>query len=306
MTDDQDRLATAFERHRAHLQRVAYAILGSLSEAEDVVQEAWLRLQRQSLREPIRDLRAWLTITVSRLALDALESARLRREQYVGPWLPEPVVTRTDLISGAATAATAEDPASRASLDESISMALLIVLERLSPAERTAFLLHDVFGFTFAQAAEVTGRSPASARKLAERARRHVEAGRPRFPPTRAEQLEVVGAFATACADGDLERLIGLLDPDVVWRSDGGGNVKAARQARHGAGRVARTLLSLARGASRTGYVADVNGTPGLVTQDADGVVSVIAITVDARRITAIDIVRNPAKLTKVPAVQER
>jgi RNA polymerase sigma-70 factor (ECF subfamily) len=186
VTDDQDRLAGAFERRRPHLQRVAYAILGSLSEAEDVVQDAWLRLQRQADAEQIRDLRVWLTITVSRLALDALSSARARREEYVGPWLPEPLVARTHPLGESAAVIAAEDPADRITLEESISMALLIVLERLSPAERTAFLLHDVFGFTFEQAAEATGRTEASARKLAERARRHVEAGRPRFPPTRA------------------------------------------------------------------------------------------------------------------------
>ncbi|MGP0051369.1 MAG: RNA polymerase sigma factor SigJ [Solirubrobacteraceae bacterium] len=301
MTGDRDRLAAAFEHHRPHLQQVAYAILGSLSEAEDVVQEAWLRLQRQTNAEEIRDLRAWLITTVGRLALDALRSARARREEYVGPWLPEPLVTRIDLVAGA-SAGAGDDPADRVTLDESISMALLIVLERLSPAERTAFLLHDIFGFTFEQVAEVTGRTATSARKLAERARRHVETGRPRFPPSRAQQLEVVGAFAAACVDGDLEGLIGLLDRDVVWRSDGGGKVNAARRPHRGAEKVARAMLALAR-QQPAGYIAEVNATPGLVIREPDGTVSVVSLTVDAHRITAIDVVRNPDKLTHVPAV---
>jgi RNA polymerase sigma-70 factor (ECF subfamily) len=305
VTDDRDRVAVAFEQHRPYLQRVAYGILGSLSEAEDVVQEAWLRLQRHANADQIRDLRAWLTTTVSRLALDALRSARARREEYVGPWLPEPLVTRTDLLDGASAIAAADDPADRTTLEESISMALLIVLERLSPPERTAFLLHDVFGFTFEQTAEVTGRTAANARKLAERARRHVEAGRPRFPPTRAQQLEVVAAFATACVEGDLEALIGLLDPNVVWRSDGGGKVKSALRAHLGAEKVARAMLALAR-QPPAGYVAEVNGRPGLVVREPDGTISVISIAIDANLITAINIVRNPDKLTHVPAPRGR
>ncbi len=295
----QERLASAFERQRPHLQRVAYAILGSFNEAEDIVQEAWLRLQRQQDADRIRDLRAWLTTTVGRLALDALRSARVRRELYVGPWLPEPVVTRADPISEPA-ATGGGDPADRVTLDESISMALLIVLERLSPAERTAFVLHDIFGFGFQQAAEVTGRTPASTSKLASRARRHVEANRPRFPPTRAQHLEVVQAFAAACLSGDLERLVSLLDPDVVWRADGGGKITAARRAHRGADKVARAMLALAR-CPPVGYIADVNGAPGLVLHDADGAASVMSITVDGTRITAIDIVRNPEKLTRLP-----
>lgn len=300
-TDGSDQLAAAFERHRSHLQRIAYAILGSLAEAEDVVQEAWLRLERQPEPGEIANLRAWLSTTVSRLALDALGSARSRREQYVGPWLPEPVVTRGDQAPGLAGAEAGIDPADRVTIDESVSMALLIVLERLSPAERTAFLLHDVFGFTFKDAAEVTGRTPAAARQLAARARRHVEARQPRFPPTREHQREVVEAFATACVSGDLERLMALLDPDVVWRTDGGGKARAAQKAHQGAEKVARAMLALARNVPASGYVADVNGLPGLVTLNGDGTVSdVISLTLDAGRIVAIDIICNPDKLARV------
>ena len=285
-----DTLTRAFEAHRGRLLRVAYATVGSVPEAEDCVQEAWLRLQAQDPAS-IRDLGAWLTTTVSRLAYDTLGSARVRRERYVGPWLPEPLVE--DFGDS--------DPAQRVTLDESVSMALLVVLERLSPAERTAFLLHDVFGLAFEEVAGVVGRTPAAVRQLASRARKHVEDGRPRFPPTQAEQRRLVTAFADACGGGDMERLVALLDPDVVWRSDGGGKVSAARPATPGARNVTRWLLALARRPPRSMRMAAVNGAPGLVMRDADGVLTVIAFTVDAGRITALDVMRNPDKLTTVP-----
>jgi RNA polymerase sigma-70 factor (ECF subfamily) len=253
------------------------------------VQEAWLRLRRVGDPAEIRDLGAWLTTTVSRLALDALGRARARRERYAGPWLPELLVE--DIAAG--------DPADRVTLDESVSMALLVVLERLTPAERTSFLLHDVFGLSFAEIAGVVGRSPAAVRQLAARARQHVADGRPRFPPTPAEQRDLVAAFAAACAEGDLERLVTMLDPDVVWRGDGGGKV-ASRPGAQGAQRVAAALLALTRRPPRRIAMATVNGAPGLVLRDADGVLSVISFTVDGGRIAAIDVVRNPDKLTGV------
>jgi RNA polymerase sigma-70 factor (ECF subfamily) len=287
-TDDE--LAAAFERHRPHLVRVAYTILGSVAEAEDVVQDGWLRLQRVADRSAIRDLRAWLTTTVGRLALDALGSARARREHYVGPWLPEPLVRPLD-----------EDPADRITLDESVELALLIALEQLTPAERTAFLLHDVFGFGFDEVAEVVGRTPAATRQLATRARRQIADGRPRLPPTREQQLEIVTAFAYACAEGDLDRLVALLHADVVWRTDGGGRTRSSRRIQHGAPKVAQGMLALARRPPRTARLADVNGSPGLLLRDADGVLTVIAFTIDARHVTAIDVIRNPDKLAGVP-----
>jgi RNA polymerase sigma-70 factor (ECF subfamily) len=290
VTRPGDALSRAFEAHRPRLLRVAYATVGSVAEAEDCVQEAWLRLQAQDPAS-IRDLGAWLTTTVSRLAYDALGSARVRRERYVGPWLPEPLVE--DLAAG--------DPADRVTLDESVSMALLVVLERLSPAERTAFLLHDVFGLAFEEVADVVGRTPAAVRQLASRARRHVEDGQPRFPPTLAQQRRLVAAFADACGGGDMERLAALLDPGVVWRSDGGGKVSAARPAKPGARNVARWLIALARRPPRSLRMAMVNGAPGLVMRDGDGVLTVIAFTIDADRITAMDVMRNPDKLTTVP-----
>jgi RNA polymerase sigma-70 factor (ECF subfamily) len=287
--DGGDALAQAFAAQRPRLVRVAYATVGSVAEAEDCVQEAWLRLRRVADPAEIRDLGAWLTTTVSRLALDALGRAQARRERYVGPWLPEP------LVEGMA----AGDPADRVTLDESVSMALLVVLERLTPAERTSFLLHDVFGLPFAEIADVVGRSPAAVRQLAARARQHVADGRPRFPPTHAEQRQLVAAFAAACAEGDLERLVTMLDPDVVWRGDGGGKV-AARPGAQGAEQVAAALLALTRRPPRQIVMATVNGAPGLVLRDADGVLSVVSFTVDGGRIAAIDVVRNPDKLTGV------
>lgn len=283
------RLTAAFTAERARLVRVAYATLGSLSEAEDVVQEAWVRLERVEDPEAIRVPAAWLTTTVSRLALDALGSARARRERYVGTWLPEPLV-----------AEVGDDPADRVTLDETVGLALLVVLERLSPAERTAFLLHDVFGLGFDEVAAVVGRSPAATRQLAARARRHVEEGRPRFPPTREQQAEVVQAFAHASAEGDLETLMTLLDPGVVWRSDGGGKVKTSQKVQVGAAKVARGMVALSRRPPLSARPADVNGTPGIVMRDADGVLSVLAFAIDDGRITAIDIIRNPDKLEGV------
>jgi RNA polymerase sigma-70 factor (ECF subfamily) len=281
-------LADAFEAQRAHLLRVAYGQLGSLTEAEDVVQEAWLRLQRAG-GDDIRDLRAWLTTTVSRLALDALGSARMRRERYVGPWLPEPVVDA--------------DPADRVTLDESIGTALLVLLETLSAGERVAFVMHDVFGYDFAAVAEVLGTSTEAARQQASRARRRVQEGRPRFPATREQQRSVIEAFVAAVSGGDVDRLLTLLHPDVVLRTDGGGVVNAARKPIEGAAKVARTTITLARkGQAVAGMrMVDVNGMPGLFGRDSDGVPNVMAFTVDDGRITAVDVVRNPEKLRDLP-----
>jgi RNA polymerase sigma-70 factor (ECF subfamily) len=280
-----------FERLRPYLFRVAYSHLGSLGEAEDVVQEAWLRLVRTD-RSEIRNLRAWLTTVVSRLAVDALTSARARREQYVGPWLPEPLVD---------TSPPKEDPADRVEFDESVSMALLIVLESLSPAERSAFLMHDVFGYSFEEVAGMVGRSPAATRQLASRARHAVEARRPRYPAAPDEQQKVVEAFRSASESGDLEALLEVLDPSVTFRSDGGGLVSAARRTFTGAERVGRIFTGMARhfGERYSFRPIVVNGAPGLVL-DMGREPSVLSFTVDGGRITEIDIMRNPEKLTSL------
>jgi RNA polymerase sigma-70 factor, ECF subfamily len=268
---------------------VAYSITGSITEAEDCVQEAWLRLQRADVSTVVRDLRSWLTTTVARLALDARGSARSRREQYVGTWLPEPLVEHDDV----------PDAGERVLFAESLTLALLVVLERLSAAERTAFLLHDIFGLTFEEVAKLVDRSPGAVRQLASRAREHIEHERPRFPPTQEEQRKLVNAFAAACQDGDLHQLIALLDPDVVCRGDGG-KMGAAVDVLQGAEQVARALLAVVQGPPRTLRVVQVNGAPGLVLRDAGGVLNVVAFTANADRIATIDVIRNPDKLTHV------
>ena len=301
-SDDFDRidraeLARRFEEHRPYLRRLAYSTLGSLSDADDVVQEAWLRLQRwhenRSPGEGIDNLRAWLSTVTGRLALDQLGSARARREQYVGEWLPEPEVT------------TIDDPADRVTQDERVTTALLVVLESLSPAERTAFVLQDVFGMTGPEVAEVVGRTPAAVRQLASRARKHVEKGTPRFPASHEEQEKVVSAFALAWRSGDLGALLGVLDENVLLTADGGGKVPAIRQPVRGAELIAKLFMGWYRaGSGAWGRAVLVNGAPGLLVFDGSHI-GVFSFTIDNGSITAINTVRNPDKLRNLPAEGE-
>jgi RNA polymerase sigma-70 factor, ECF subfamily len=279
-------VAEQFIAARPRLLRLAYSQLGDLGEAEDVVQEAWLRLERSDAAQ-IRDLDAWLTTVVARLALDALRSARARRELYVGPWLPEPLVASTDA-----------DPAERVTLDESVSYALLAVLEQLPPGERTAFVLHDVFGMPFEQVADVVGRTPAAVRQLASRGRRHVESERPRRPVSDDEHRRVVEAFGRASLAGDLDALLAVLDPDVVFTSDGGGRAIAARKPLHGAERVARAWIGITAQAGPSAHrsLVDVNGRAGVLVEN-EGARTVLSFEIDGGRITRIDVMRNPDKL---------
>lgn len=286
-TDDE--LAAEFHTIRPRLVGVAYALLGSVDESEDAVQDAWLRLQRSDWAL-IEDVTGWLVVTVSRIALDTLRSVRRRRETYVGPWLPEPV-----LAGG--------DPADRVTLDESMSMAMLIVLESLSPAERTVFVLHDVFGMPFTEVAEVVGRSPAACRQLASRARRHAAAGAPRFDVDAAEHRRVVAAFVAATTSGDSGALLELLDPDVVLRTDGGGHTKAALRPISGAEKVIRFALGLLRGTDAMAELRPwtVNGWPGMLTYGRGGdLTSVVGFSIADGRITGIDAVVNPEKLSRI------
>jgi RNA polymerase sigma-70 factor (ECF subfamily) len=282
-------LAERFEAERPRLVRLAYGHLGSLAEAEDVVQDAWLRLERVDPGE-IRDLQGWLTTVVSRLALDALRSARVRREAYVGPWLPEPLVQEPG-------------PEGRAERAEDVSLALLVVLESLSASERIAFVLHDVFGYSFDEVSAALGTSSSAARQQASRARKAVEARRPRFPATPEQQHDVVAAFGRAARGGDIDALLEILHPDVVFTSDGGGRVNAARKPIEGATRVARLTNALwTRGSAGATYeIFDINGMPGYLGKGADGAVTVMSFTVDDGRIVAIDVQRNPEKLRGVP-----
>jgi RNA polymerase sigma-70 factor (ECF subfamily) len=280
-------LAEAFATARPRLVRVAYAVLGSTSDAEDVVSDAWLRLVGADRRDPVLDVEAWATVAVARLALDVLQSARVRRERYVGPWLPEPVVE------------TVDDPADRVTLDESVSYALMVVLETLTPAERTTWVLHDLFGMPFTEVADTVGRSPAAVRQLAARARRHVAQGAPRLDVTPTEHDAVVSAFLAASAGGDLNGLLGVLDPEVVLTSDGGGQVNAARRPVVGADRVGRFVLGIT-GNVRPGQRVEpvtVNGATGLALFDGDRIAIVVSFTVRDGRITRLDFVLAPDKL---------
>ena len=286
--------AERFAAARPRLLRLAYSQLGDLGEAEDAVQEAWLRLERADA-DAIEDLDAWLTTVVARLALDALRSARARRERYVGPWLPEPVV------EAVAAATPPPDPADRVTLDESVSYALLAVLEQLSPAERTAFVLHDVFDVPFAEVGEIVGRTPESARQLASRARRHVTDARPRHPVAAAEHRRLVEAFARATAEGDMTAMLEILDPDVTFTADGGGRVIAARKPLHGAERVARAWLRINTHAlpGTERRIVELNGRAGLLIERPDGGPSLLAFGIEGGRIVRVDVIRNPDKLRR-------
>jgi RNA polymerase sigma-70 factor, ECF subfamily len=275
-------VAERFAQARPRLLRLAYSQLGDVGEAEDVVQEAWLRLERVDANS-IENLDGWLTTVVARLALDRLQSARARRETYVGPWLPEPL--------------SSEDPADRISLDESVSYALLTVLEQLSPAERTAFVLHDVFDLPFGEIGEVVGRTPEAVRQLASRARRHVKHESPRFAASRGEHDRAVRAFAQAVAEGDLEGLVAVLDPEVVWTSDGGGLATAARKPLRGGAQVARAWAGLGRRTVSEPTEVKLNGRLGLVLASLDGHRAALSFVVSDGRIIRIDAVRNPEKL---------
>ncbi|WP_432508979.1 RNA polymerase sigma factor SigJ [Kineococcus auxinigenes] len=294
-----EELARQWVRQRGRLVGVAYAVLGSRAEAEDVVADCWLRLVGADAAERVRDVEAWATVAVARRALDVLRSARSRRESYVGPWLPEPLVTGDPVAGGAA----AGDPADRVTLDERVSYALMVVLETLTPAERTAWVLHELFGVPFADVARAVGRSPAAVRQLAGRARAHVAAGAGRVEVDPGEHRRVTAAFLAATAGGDLGALLALLDPAVVLTSDGGGVVSAARRSVHGADRVARFLAGLARkhldGA--VVRVVRVNGGPGFAVADASGPVLVGALTVVSGTVRRVDLVLAPAKLPTDP-----
>jgi len=291
------RLDDAWREHRRRLLDVAYRMLGSVSDAEDVVQETYARLLRADL-DAIDDLRAWLITVTGRLCLDHLRSATVRRRAYVGPWLPEPLV---DLP------ADGLDPADRVTLDDSIRMALMVVLETLSPAERTAFVLHDVFQLPFDEVGVIVGRSPAACRQLASRARRRVqdEAGTSRFSVDALAERRVVERFAAACADGDVEALLEVLDPDVVGEFDSGGALPgAARRPLVGRDRVVAQLRRVfgesghaSVAATATISVADVNGEPGVVISDGDRIVAVVSLRQREGRIHHLHGVGNPAKL---------
>ena len=272
--------AAGFDPLRPKLVRVAYRMLGSVADAEDMVQEAfirWMRADRSSVREP----EAFLRRTVMRLCLDQLKSARRQREIYVGPWLPEPVVEEEDV--------------------EDVTLPLMLALERLSPLERAAFLLHDVFGLSFDEIAATIGRESAACRQLAARARRNVRAARPRYQIDKQRGLDLARAFFVASRSGDVKALGAMLAADVSVHTDGGGKRPAATQPMFGFDAAMKFLLAVAsyfrRNGSQLVRTGFVNGLPGFVTLEADGVLQTTALDIEDGRIAAIYVVRNPDKL---------
>jgi len=279
------------KQHERYLFAVAYRLLGTATDAEDAVQEAFLRLHKSAPAE-LTNLRGWLTTTVSRICLDTLRSARARRVSYVGPWLPEPLVGYDD-----------SDLGDQVALTESLRPAVLIVLEQLTPAERVAFVLHDVFGMDFDRLAAVVDRTPGACRKLASRARKRVrDDAPPRAPAPRDEVSRVLDALAQASRDGDVARLVNLLDPDVVMRSDGGGVVTAARRPVRGASQVATLMTGLERlYPDLRPRPVMVAGGPGFVLVDGDSNVrGVVQLEIAGGRLVELNLVLNPAKLTRV------
>lgn len=274
----------AFEQHRARLLRLAYRMLGSASEAEDVVQDAWLRWRQVDLAA-IGQPAAYLARTVTRLCLDTLKSARARREAYVGNWLPEPIFDPVEATSG---------------LDD-LTLSLMMALERLSPLERAAFLLHDVFGTPLAEVARTLDRDAAAVRQLAARARRHVQEARPRFPVSREEGDRIARAFYVASNQGDLDGLRALLAEAVVLKADGGGKAHAWLRPIVGLDRVLRLFGALARKLTREPPVLVdwvwIDGLPGYVSFERDGALQTTALEIEAGRIVSIYITRNPDKL---------
>ena len=289
---DSNARVAVFEAHRRHLTGLAYRMLGSLAEAEDAVQETYLRWHRAD-RASIDNPRAFLSKVVTRIALDQLKSARVKRESYVGPWLPEPV-----LDSAAFEAETASEYA------QDLSVALMLTLERLTPLERAAFLLHDVFDLDFAAIAEALGRDAAACRQLAARARVHVRAARPRFAPTRDEAGRLTEAFRRAVRSGDVHGMAELLAADAVLYTDGGGKRLAALNPIHGADKIARFFAGVV---GKTPEIdvwrvrpAQINGLPGFIYAEPDGALQTAAFDLRDGRIAAIYLVLNPDKLQRV------
>jgi RNA polymerase sigma-70 factor (TIGR02957 family) len=280
-----------FEANRELLFAVAYRMLGTVADAEDTVQDAWLRWSAAP-RSDIAEPRAYLARTVTHIALNRLRSARARREAYVGPWLPEPLLT------------TGQDAAERAELAESVSLAMLVVLESLTPEERAVFVLHEVFGFPHAEIAAAIGRSDASVRQLMHRAREHVQARRPRFDVDAGQQREVTERFLAAAGGGDIDELMLVLAPDVILVSDGGGKAKAPLRPVMGAAKVARLLAAISAqpymGIDRSemaAEVAEINGGPGILVTARGRPITAVTTVIAGGRITAIQLVANPDKL---------
>jgi RNA polymerase sigma-70 factor, ECF subfamily len=289
--------AEVFEAQRDFMFAVAYRMLGTVTDAEDAVQDAWLRWSAAP-RSELANPRAYLARIVANTALNRLRSARARREAYVGPWLPEPLLTETR-----------PDAAAQAELAESVAVAMLVVLESLTPEERAVFVLREVFGFSHAEIGAALGRSGAAVRQLAHRAREHVQARRPRFDVDRNQQREVTQRFLAAAAGGDIEGLITVLAPDVRLLTDGGGKVRAALRPIIGAGKVARFIAAISsrpyRGIEISGMslkATEINGGMGMLATAGGQAMAVLTLAVADGRITAIQLLTNPDKLSAINA----
>jgi RNA polymerase sigma-70 factor (ECF subfamily) len=289
--------AAVFEAHRGLMFAVAYRMLGSIADAEDAVQDAWLRWSAAS-RADVLDAKAYLARVVTTTALNRLRSARARREAYVGPWLPEPLLTEAG-----------PDAAERAELAESVSVAMLVVLESLTPDERAVFVLREVFGFGHAEIGAALGRSAPAVRQLAHRAREHVQARRPRFDVDWDQQREVTERFLAAAAGGDIDGLMTVLAPDVTLLTDGGGKARAALRPIVGARKAARFLAAISTRpymgmdiSDMTLAAAEINGSPGTMIMTGGRAIAALTLTVSGGRITAIQLLANPDKLTAITA----
>jgi RNA polymerase sigma factor (sigma-70 family) len=284
-----DALTQGFEQHRPHLRRVAYRMLGSISDTDDALQEAWLRLNRSN-SGAVDNLGAWLTTVVARVCLDMLRARTARREDSIGSWLPEPVVVTDD----------APTPEDEVLIADSVGLALLVVLETLTPNERLAFVLHDMFGVPFTEIAEIIGRSPDAARQLASRGRRRVRGAPVVEEPNLAAQRELVDAFLAASRAGDFDALVAVLDRDVVFRTDAGGDPDRARPPVEGADAVASVVLERGRPFAGLARPALVNGGAGVIVGLPGRPISVVGFTVASGRIVAIDLIVDREKLRRV------
>ncbi|MEL7475179.1 MAG: RNA polymerase sigma-70 factor [Cyanobacteria bacterium J06642_12] len=287
-----------FTHYRSLLFAIAYRMLGSVMDAEDMVQETFIRWQNSSDRD-IKSVKSYLSTVVTRLCIDRLRSARVQREQYVGTWLPEPVVTDSSLAS------SASDPSAAAELADTLTMAVLVLLEHLSPVERAVFLLHEAFGYDYAEIGRIVDKSAVNCRQIGRRARQHLAARRPRYQASHQHQEQLTRQFLQACNYGDVPGLLDLLAKDISLWSDGGGKVAACLTPLHGEVKVARFLQAIYRRNQRLGrtYKAElvwVNGEPGILYKWDGHIETVVALTIADRRIQELYFVRNPDKLQRI------
>ncbi|HEY1175234.1 MAG TPA: RNA polymerase sigma factor SigJ [Phytomonospora sp.] len=292
---EHDRLAEHFESHRTHLRAVAYRMLGSVAEAEDAVQDAWLRLSRAEAAE-IQNLAAWLTTVVARVCLNILRTRKTHPEQTTGVHMPDPIVSRSD---------AAPTPEEEALLSDSVGLAMLVVLDTLGPAERLSFVLHDMFAVPFDDIAPIVGRTATATRQLASRARRRVQEAAPSPDGDAARQREIVDAFYAASRDGDFEALVSLLDPDVVLRADGGTGMPALSMVLSGAHTIASQASMWRRFVPHV-WPATINGMPGVVVAPEGRTMSVMSFTVVDGRVAAIDVLADPERIAALGLAEWR